>query len=196
MWKGKLNTQKNRYETVYIAMNDLKGTGIPAASGRSEGIRAYGGSLLGGLILCDELQRGNIRHGIAMLLSPTQMKAGATMDEQKVWPASSTDNAGKNNYSGLIPMGTLVAIPQDVDINSLGLSPEGLALARAYQQYGGYVTDSALNTMILGVMERGCPAQYLEHLQADKRTILKYLRIVSNNSEQSPGGPGPRVKTR
>lgn len=196
MWKGLYNAQKRRYETRYIALTDLNGTGIPAEMGRSEGIRAFGGSLLGGLILCNELKAGTIRHGIAMLLSPTQMKAGATAEEQLVWPASTTDNAGKNNYSGLIPMGSLIAIPQDVDISKLGLSAEGLALARAYQQYGGYVVDSAANTMMLGVMESGCPAENLEHLQADKRKILKYLRIVSNNSKQHPGGPGQRVVKR
>jgi hypothetical protein len=128
-----------------------------------------------------------------MVLSPTQMKAGRTAADQKVWPASTTDNDGHNPYSGLVPMGALVAIPSSVNVQGLGLSPEGLALARAYQQFGGYVVDTAPKTMILGNAEAGCKPEHIEHLQQDKRQIMRYLAMVTNNSSSSPGGPGDRV---
>ncbi|MBO9186795.1 hypothetical protein ACQZ4Y_20075 [Rhizobium sp. L80/93] len=192
VWKGEKDS-RHQINVRYVAMNKLDGTGIPALRGRSEGIRAFGGSLLGGLILCKEMEERNIPHGIAMLLSPSQLRAGKTMDDQLVWPASSTDNSGHNSYSGLIPMGALVAIPKTVDLDKLDLSPDGKTLARAYQLYGGYVTDAAHNTMILANLELGCENTYVTHLQADKRKILAQLRVVSNNSSATPGGPGERL---
>lgn len=193
IWKGSFDPETNAYRARYIVGTDLYGSGIARKDHTSEGIRAFGGSLLGGLVRCNELDSFSIPHALAMVLSPTQMKAGRTAADQKVWPASTTDNDGHNPYSGLVPMGALVAIPPSVNLQALGLSPEGLALARAYQQFGGYVVDTAPKTMILGNAEAGCKPEHIEHLQRDKRQIMRYLTMVTNNSSSSPGGPGERV---
>jgi hypothetical protein len=80
-----------------------------------------------------------------------------------------------------------------VNLQRLGLSPEGLALARAYQEFGGYVVDTAPKTMIIGNAEAGCKPEHIQRLQHDKRTIMQQLTLVTNNDSNSPGGPGERV---
>lgn len=192
VWKGAA-TGDGGYHTRYIVRTDLTGPGIASGDHRSEGIRAAGMSLLGGLIRCAELANGDIPHGIAMVLSTAQLRAGATVDSQKVWPASTTDHDGQNAYAGLVPMGALIAIPPSVRLDDLSLSAEGLALARAFQQFGGYVVDTAGKTMSIATTEKGCPATAITHLQQDKRTILKRLALVTNNSSAEPGGPGDRI---
>lgn len=192
VWKGTA-TGDGGYHTQYIVRTDLTGPGIASGDHRSEGIRAAGMSLLGGLIRCTELANGDIPHGIAMVLSTAQLRAGSTVDDQKVWPASTTDHDGQNAYAGLVPMGALIAIPASVHLEDLGLSQEGLALARAFQRFGGYVVDTAGKTMSIATAEKGCPTAAITHLQQDKRTILKRLALVTNNGAAQPGGPGDRI---
>jgi hypothetical protein len=192
VWKGTA-TNGGGYHARYIVRTDLTGPGIASGDHRSDGIRAAGMSLLGGLIRCSELANGDIPHGIAMVLSTAQLRAGSTVDSQKVWPASTTDHDGQNAYAGLVPMGALIAIPPSVRLDDLSLSQEGLALARAFQQFGGYVVDTSARTMSIATTEKGCPATAITHLQQDKRTILKRLALVTNNSSAEPGGPGDRI---
>jgi hypothetical protein len=196
IFHGALAPSGDGYVAKYLVRTDLRGTGIASGDHRSEGIRAFGGSLLGGLIRCKELEAGSIPHAIAMLLSPSQQRVGKTMDDQKVWPASVTDGGGRNNYSGAVPMGALIGIPQDVDLTKLGLTKSGLALARAYQNFGGYVVDTATNTMVLGVVEAGCDKPLVGALHHDKLIIRKHLYLITNNGPNTVGGPGIRVASR
>lgn len=190
MWKGSQDPTTGDYHARYLVRTNLAGSGIASADGRSEGIRAFGGSLFGGLIRCAELERGEIPHAVAMLLSTTQLRAGATMQDQKTWPATVTDMGGQNHYSGLVPMGALVAIRPDVDLAKLGLSREGLALATAYQRFGGYVVDQATNTMTVAAVEKGCNREYLAPLHRDKTKLLPYLVRITNNGPDRIGGGG------
>jgi hypothetical protein len=193
MWLGEYTKKKNLYHTRYLVRVDMKGSGIASGENRSEGIRAFGGSLLGGLIRCSELERSDIRHAVPILVSPSQARRGKTMTEQKVWPAMNTDGGGKNNYSGLVPIGRLVAIPPQVDLNKLKLTREGLTLARSLQEFGGYVVDTATNTMSIGAIESGCRQQSVDHLFLDIRKIRDQLLPVVNNDPNHIGGPGRRV---
>lgn len=195
-WKGSFDPASNAYRAHYVVLTDLYGTGRAKREGASEGIRAFGGSLLGGLIRCPELNQGQIPHAIAMVISPTQLRKGATAAEQKVWPATTTDHDGRNSYAGTIPMGALFAIPPSVDLTKLGLSPEGMALARAYATFGGYVVDAAARTNMIAVTEAGCTQTQIDNLQRDKRKILAQLRMVTNNGPDSIGGPGDRIVPR
>jgi hypothetical protein len=194
MWKGSYNATTKQYSADYLIYTDLTGSGISSLDGISEGIRGFGGSLVGGLVRKAELDNFQINHAIAMALSQTQQKAGLTMYDQKVWPASFTDNGGANNYSGAIPVGALFAIPRTTSISSMGLlTNEGKALARALKYYGGYNVETATNTTVLAYLEAGCTSTQVSNLQSDKRTILKHLVMVTNNSETSVGGSGERL---
>lgn len=109
--------------------------------------RAYGGSQLGGLIRKGEATQGAIEHAIAVAI-PAKYLGG-----RAVWPATSDDQSP--DYAGVIPMGTRFAIPPSVDVESLGLSPAHLRLARALQKYGLIVVDKS-----------GSPCMYAEGLEA------------------------------
>ena len=192
-WIGTWSPDRKSIHAAYLVRTDLRGSGIASGESRSEGIRAFGGSLVGGLIRCDELRRGEIPHAVAVALAITQLRKAPTMGEQKVWPASMSDGGGKNRYAGKVPMGALIAIPPEVTLDTLGLTREGLALARAYQRFGGYVVDATVGAESLALLEPGCDRPAIEHLFKDIRTIRDRLTRVTNNSPQHPGGPGPRV---
>jgi hypothetical protein len=193
VWLGSYDSLHSVYHATYIVRVDLKSSGISSGEGRSEGVRAFGGSLLGGLIRCPELAAGEIHHAVPVLISPTQARQGLTMADQKVWPAMSTDKGGYNDYAGLVPIGRLLAIPQSVNISELELTKEGTALARAFQQFGGYVVDTATNTMSVGAIEHGCNQNSIHNLFTDVRKIRDHLLPVANNDPIHVGGPGVRV---
>ncbi|MFN8036758.1 MAG: hypothetical protein U0V73_12560, partial [Acidimicrobiia bacterium] len=86
------------------ARNALTGSGV------DDGTRAAGVSALGGLIRAWELQARSIRHALAFALDGRQIRRGW------VWPANREDGDSKTSYRGPIPMGTLVAIPPEVDV--------------------------------------------------------------------------------
>jgi len=109
-----------------------------------------------------------------------------------VWPATTEDRTGPSVYKGSIPMGTLIAIPPDVNLQSLGLSQSGFALARALQDYGAYVTDAASGGVKF--YAETAASDLLDDVRADLDKIFPYLRPVLNNSEDAPGGGGrPRA---
>lgn len=191
VWLGEAKGEG--YHAAYLVRTDLRGSGISLVDGQSQGIRAFGGSLAGGLIRCRELANGDIPHALAVLLSNDQLRKGSTMFQQKVWPASFTDDGGRNGYAGRVPMGGLLAIPADVDIDALPLTREGKVLARAYQRFGGYVVDRTSKTMTLATLEQGCDKTAIDHLFADRRTIRDRLVRVLNNSPRHVGGPGERI---
>jgi len=109
--------------------------------------RAYGGSQIAGLIRKGEVTQGPIEHAIAVAI-PARYLGG-----RAVWPATSDDQSP--DYAGPIPMGTRFAIPPDVNVENLGLSPAYLRLARALQKYGMIVVDKS-----------GSPCMYSEALTA------------------------------
>lgn len=96
------------------------------------GGRAYGGSIIGGLILKGETATG-INHALAIAV-PNEW-IGNTL----VYPAT----ANPVDHAGNIPYGTRFAIPPNVDLNTLGLDSAHMVLAKALQNYGGYIVDQA-----------------------------------------------------
>ncbi len=192
---------------------DLHGTG----TGPRNGTRAYGGSAIGGLIRAWEVDpthpsyTGAIKHPIAIALRNDQLlhtgggvgynPDGTMMQSGYVWPATEQDWDSPWTYSGKIPMGSYVAIPPTVDLAGLGLTRSGLMLARAYQDYGAYVTDRA-GDMILAYVEPSqagsafaTPLLGPSWTAADLHKIRTHLRLVTNNTSTNPNGTsltGPR----
>jgi hypothetical protein len=171
---------------VRAFMVDLYGTGMHLRDGsRFPGVRAMDASGFGGLIRVAELKEHHIPHAVTFLLSYERLKHGS------VWPSSREDYWGVRDYKGSVPIGTLIAIPQAVDIHALGLTPSGLALAQALQDYGAYCDDSAASPGILFAAEgasEGMPE--LSDMRKDVVTIHKYVRPVINNTPVTPGGGG------
>jgi hypothetical protein len=189
-----------RHETV-----DLRGNGI----GPSNGTRAYGGSAIGGLIRAWEVDpthpafTGRIEHALAIALRNDQLLyTGGTSGYSQgygtakgyVWPATEQDWDSPSRYAGAVPMGSYVAIPGHVDLATLGLSPQGLMLARAYQDYGAYVTDRSAEPILAYIepsvagnaFSKGLLGAYWA--ATDLKKIRAVLRVVSNNSASTPNG--------
>ncbi len=167
------------WKTPYTVRTDLRGPGVGQG-----GVRAYGGSAIGGLIRLHELQAGAIRHALAFAMPRSAMKRGP------VWPAIFEDGDAASTYTGTLAMGTLVAIPAGVDLEALGLSPAGLVVARALQRYGAYLTDASSNFTLYA---EPSAEDLLGPARADLAAIRAQLRVVTNNSASNVGGGGERL---
>jgi hypothetical protein len=161
----------------YHVRNDLHGPGIG-----QNGVRAYGGSALGGLLRLSEIEAGEIRHALAFAMPRSDMAHGP------LWPATSED--GDAVYGGTLHMGQFVAIPRTVNLSSLGLSPGGLALARALRDYGAYLVDASSNFTFYA---EPSAESALSGARADLDKIRAQLRIVTNSSASSVGGGGAPI---
>jgi hypothetical protein len=168
--------------TGYHVRTDLYGPGVGEG-----GVRAYGGSAIGGLIRTWELQQGSIRHALAIAITNSQLERGP------VWPATLEDGDAGSTYAGQVPMGTLAAIPSSVNVAGLGLSPTGLALARALQNYGAYVVDRTYGCVCFFAEPSAAGTQAARDLRTDAAKLRPYLRVVANNGLFSVGGGGSPI---
>lgn len=170
------------YVAGYGTDTDLLGSGI------NVGIRAAEFSTNAGLIRKHELENLHIPHALVMALANNQLKSG------QVFPARSQDWDGSTVYTGEIPMGSLFAIPPSVNIGSLGLSPEGLALAQALQDYGVYVGDRASQTVLYGSddAEQDLKPEFNRMVDDWRNIIRGQLRFVTNSTSTTVGGGGAR----
>ena len=176
-WKASYDSVSQTWHASYLVEGDLNGTGWGTAPGVGAGVRASGASLLGGLITTDELNSLSINHAMAIELDPTQLKAGTSQLDQFVFPAVSADGGSVTTYKGTIPVGAHFALPSDLDIEHAGLTPEGLAVAKAYQQYGGYVVDAAGHTASIAMVDEAT-TQQLADLRHDAGWIRDHLVMV------------------
>lgn len=164
---------------------DLYGTGMHMTDGKYPGIRAMNASGMGGLIRAWELQQGRIGHAVTFLLPSIRLKHGP------VWPSAREDYWGFRDYKGNVPMGTLIAIPPDVDVTTLGLTPGGLTLARALQDFGAYCDDSSGYAGITLSAEGAAePLRELADARRDFPKLHALLLPVTNNTAATPGGGG------
>ena len=165
-----------------MVRNDLRGPGVGTG-----GARAYGGSAIGGLIRKGELARG-IPHALAFAIPRSKQRCC-----EPVWPATTVDGGARGSYRGHVPMGQLAAIPPNVDIAALGLSPQGLAIARALQNYGAYDVDSSSD---FSIYAEPAAAAELGRAKEDLRKIRPLLRCVLDNLPGTPGGAPPGARRR
>lgn len=152
------------------------------SDGLRDGARASSISHLIGLIRAHEVAEKDIPHVLALGLPDESLKDGF------VWPARGQDTS-QNRYSGTVPMGSLFAIPPDVDLKSLELTAEGLALGRALQRYGAYVLVRASTGALFA--EPTADAGGVNRMKSDyQKKLYPLLRPVTNNSAETPGGGG------
>ncbi|WP_224365345.1 hypothetical protein [Hyalangium versicolor] len=182
---------------------DLYGSGL----GPQAGVRAYGGSAVGGLIRAWETTpthpkyTGKIQHALAVAVDRTQLyyssgwsgydSSGYGTAKGYVWPATEQDWNSETTYKGHVPMGSYFAIPPSVDINAQGLTAEGKMVAQALQDFGAYVTDATVGSVTFYV-EPTAPATFANNVRKDAARLRSLLRRVTNNSAATPNGPGAR----
>ena len=155
------------WTSPYVVRTDLRSTGLDG------GARASGTSIFWGVILTSDLRAGRIDHTLALGVPNSVLKAG------EVWPARLQDSDAASAYHGVVPMGTLFAIPPSVDIGRLGLSPDGLMLARALQQYGAYVMIRSSSAVLYA--EKAASTKQVDALRSPWRQLRPLLRAVTNN---------------
>lgn len=138
------------------------------------GIPGITGSAIAGVVRRGEFATG-IRHALALNVPRSWLTAAA------VWPASPALVSGSRE----LRLGTLLAIPPEVDLRALGLTSEALEFARALQDYGAYVSSTlspGVHIFITGEVPAG--------LDQTLARLLPLLRIVSNNASSTRGGGG------
>ena len=189
----------------------------------SDGISgSHGGSrmsALGGTIRFGELRPGQQgpRHALKVNVnSAHDLYNCATFTDCYRWPALTADSGAQSKYgtdgnsqNKAMKMGSLLALPATVDINSMGLrSDPGRQLAWTLQNYGAYIVDSTGGPAFAIEAELGpansVRAQFqsdygypLEQRVRDKtpwstdmQKIVAALAVVNNNSATSVGGGG------
>ncbi|QSQ28621.1 hypothetical protein JY651_29995 [Pyxidicoccus parkwayensis] len=182
---------------------DLYGSGL----GPRAGVRAYGGSAVGGLIRAWETTSthakytGKIQHALAIAVDRTQLyysggysgydSSGYGTAKGYVWPATEQDWGSETTYKGHVSMGAYFAIPPTVDLNAQGLTAEGKMVAQALQDFGAYVTDATVGCVTFYV-EPAAPSSFVNNLRKDAPKLRSLLRRVTNNSPSTPNGPGAR----
>jgi hypothetical protein len=181
MWVASRSGSSSWYARFHKRSN-LRGPGVT-----EDGARASGFSLLGGLIRRWDVEQGAIRHALVMAVPSEVARQGY------VWPATREDGYA-SQYGGNIPLGSLFAIPPGVDIGRLGLSPAGLMLAKALQDYGVYVGDTTAPGTARNVALYAEPTAddlpQLEAMRNDLDTLHRQLRAVVNSGPQTIGGGG------
>jgi hypothetical protein len=184
--------------TWWAAKNNLRDAGVYDPP---HGVRAYGGSAIGGLIRRGELTHG-IHHALAGAIDPKAHNRAGADGKPYVWPASCADGDANTAYgtTGNLFMGTLLAIPPSVNLDKLGLSGPDLAIARAMQDYGVYIVDSGGCNLQLFAEPKALDEVKQVKIESSgqsyccMRKLVPLLRIVTNNGPQSIGGGGqPRA---
>jgi hypothetical protein len=168
------------YTTGYHVLTDLHGPGVGQG-----GVRAYGGSAIGGLIRAWELDAGVIPHALALAVTGDQLRTGP------VWPATSQDGNASTTYHGNLPMGSYVAIPPWVDIDTLGLRAGARLVAKALQDYGAYVVDRAGAFTLFADPSLDTDSRIAD-VRADLGKIRAVLGVVTNNTSTNVNGGGTR----
>lgn len=99
------------------------------------GAAASGMAFVGSMVSIEEARRLEINHAIGLnVITPSNW-------DDFSYPANRSD--GYTEEKNLIPEGSRLRLDPNVDVDSLGLTPIGAAVARAAQKYGFLITDKA-----------------------------------------------------
>lgn len=189
---GHFTRTGNTVTSTYALFNSVKDLGVYPEKGW-HGTRAYGGSSLGGLIRQHEVISKSIPHALAAAVQRNAMNKNTPNGQAFVWPASNADSGWPTTYgsTGNLHMGSLVAIPPNVDLNSLGLNSLALAVARAMQDYGIYIVDAAdAGPACVLYAEPQTGGSWDSTTRQGMTRAGSYLQVVVNNRADNVGGGG------
>lgn len=167
-------------EAQAIARTDLAG---PGADETANDAKPFGLSNLGGLLRSGELENG-IRHALAARISRERLAGRVFPQPLTVWPA--TGNPASGEAAEKLCVGTLLAIPPDVDLAAkFGTNGPAHELARAMQDYGVYVTGFIDAPFVLLIDEAN-------YSRGDEwlNQLVPLLQVVTNNNNATPAGGG------
>jgi hypothetical protein len=101
--------------------------------------RAAGVPAIAGLIMYNEVQKGEINHKLACATRANAYK-------EHTYPAIWTDGF----ITGGIPEGSIIQLDPDLDLSKFNLLPGEIAVAKAQQKYGMVVVDIAGSNTLYG----------------------------------------------
>jgi hypothetical protein len=118
-----------------------------------------------------------------------------------VWPALRASKNASFNTGGNLHVGSLLAIPPEVDVATIGVGDAGplFELARAMQDYGVYIKDTHYGTAGNIDPQRPAPLLFCGDLsgvslpagfQQQLALLTRHLKVVENNGPNSIGGGG------
>lgn len=107
------------------------------------------------------------------------------------WPAVKADSGFEDKYGGDDPevnMGTLLALPPDVDLSRIG-NPDVRKVAQALQTYGAYVVDETGGSPDGSFDVQSTAVRQFPAIDSgEMRDIVDQLAVVANNGPDTPGG--------
>lgn len=176
---------------MLVNSNDLRGPGFsPAQVGHTWS----GLPLAAGVIRAGELQAG-IQHALAASALHTAL---SRTPDPSVWPAHSAPMERKllqhMASEGNVHFGSRLALPDDLDLASLGIGYSGpdYEVARALQRYGLIITHSYGPAETKGQWVQPQLILYAEEsesalriLSAAVSKLAAYLQVVENPSEET-----------
>jgi hypothetical protein len=133
------------WSAVGATVTYLDSNGLHVATGRSDDPRNRGshrgnnGATMA--VELDEVESGAVRHVL-------KAASGPEVADRYVFPMVGSDGDYDGSDPGVPPQGLRLRIKPSVDLDSLGLAPEALVIARALQTYGFYIGDSGGTTAI------------------------------------------------
>lgn len=153
--------------------------------------RIIGGSALGGVIRHGELSTG-IRHVLAVAVNPRAINGDNGYDGHR-WPGVpvAPELVAQFGDRGNLAIGSLLAIPPNVDVSTLGVGAAGpgFEIARALQDYGAYVIQTTPGEFkLIASADADLPPE----IDEIARQLVPHLRLIANNSSRNLGGGGER----
>ena len=192
---------------------DIYGRGIPGAHGGS-GLSAIGGTLRVGEL---RPSKSAPRHALKILVdAASELRACSTKAACFRWPATKADSYAVGYYGSVdgsapsaMRMGALLAIPQTLDLRSLGLETRpGKKLAWTLRNYGAYIVDDVYSPGFGFATEEGPAGSFTKQFRSDYgfsfearahdtsrwehdiKVLVANLSVVKNNSPKHIGGGG------
>lgn len=131
----------------------------------------------------------------------TTEQAFPTADQTPIYafPATCADSGFLTSYAGCAPMGSVFAVPRDLDLAAIWTdlrtnlvtrpfaSYDALAILFAFQRYGGVLVDTAYLACNTVVLDSQVPTDQMDRIYANMGLITGYLSYVQN---YSPSGAG------
>lgn len=158
--------------SLFVSFTDPTGNGSGIQSGRRASmVPSYAGVIRDG-----EITAGAIEHALCVALGADDLST-----KEIRWPATAMDR-NPTDYTGTLGMGTLLALPPQLDVDAMGLETRAArVIARAAQKYGMYVLDRTGSGMMLLCTEqaaRDVPS-YSWTFERDLDRIREALQVTT-----------------